>query len=62
LSRFFVAVNAEVTAKGKGFEISPEYQNKYQGLLAEKWTPQAEKLIAALRNALDNSASHPQLV
>lgn len=45
-----------------GLELSSEYQNKYQGLPAEKWTPHVEMFIAALRDALETSVSQPQLV
>jgi hypothetical protein len=40
-----------------GLELSSEYQNKYQGLPAEKWVPHVDTFIAALRDALGEQVS-----
>ena len=44
-----------------GLELSPEYQNKWVSVSAEKWMPHVEMFVAALRDALEISVLQPQL-
>jgi hypothetical protein len=45
-----------------GWELSPGYQNTYLSIESTKWVPHVDTLITALRDALEKTASQPQLL
>lgn len=47
------------TLLDEGLELSPEYQNKYEAIPAEKWVPHVDTFIAAFRDSIGEHTSQP---